>query len=236
VNDRSDSRWPVRPLKGNLKHIIVCAFGIAASTGLICCAAEPHGLATAVRAACQDNALDDRYFGPTFGETSIATLARVQGYSELLQRLDEPSLSCAGNASEAYRLVYAPQVDGTITIRIQQDGTRSVLRVVVTDETTHKVLRESTREVSAEEWKTITAVLDRFDLWVRPPFPTGTAATSTVVVPHGSAWIFEGRRRGYYHALSRASIAREQEFDVVAQALFPVSGVPVPAEFRPESH
>jgi hypothetical protein len=197
-----------------------------------CSSRDPVGIAKPVTANCPNQELENRFFGDVFSGRNELKRAGVQGVPELLASFGEPSLSCAVHVSEAYRLVYMPERGDTLTIRAERHQSTYTVTVVSANSQSGAPNRRND-SLDSGAWSTLTNAISTYNFWSRSPYPTQSTIDRNVIVVHGQLWLLEGQNDGWYHAVSRASGSKEQDFDLPARTMFEIAGLEVPGIVKP---
>jgi hypothetical protein len=169
------------------------------------------GLVAAAATACPEAAAGEALFPPaTFSTNADVDRLSRRWYGRFLRAFGQGSLACPGREAdretgETYRLLWIPS-----TTRIRKPEVHSLLIVVthVSAETriTGKTLpwargpaagTSASRQLAASEWRALVALFDRVDFWQSERLGPATI--------DGDQWLFEGRRRGRYQVVARAS-------------------------------
>lgn len=123
-------------------------------------------------------------------------------YSKHLRAMSEPSLSCSTTAVEAYRFLWLRTWGAPIAVRLERNADVAALSAVTLDGAggydPGVVTERVQRKLSAEEWKTIAAGLNKTEFWKMEGHVDGDGLD-------GAQWILEGRRGTQYHVVDRWS-------------------------------
>lgn len=122
-------------------------------------------------------------------------------YSAHLAAMNEPSLSCGANASEAYRFLWLRSFHQPIAVRVSRTGQHFELVATVLSghagyEPGH-IAQRVRRELTEEEWTLVMRALERTSFWEMSANPP----TEEIGVD-GAQWIIEGSS-GRYHVVDR---------------------------------
>jgi hypothetical protein len=214
-----------------MRHINIICFSTLLLNGVGCTTTEPLGIARRVATSCAET-VDDRFFGGVFSGLNEHNSGAITGISTFLVNIGEPSLSCGVHASETYRLVYMPERGDPFAIRVQRHDDSDTVTISSTG-SAPSTPRPSNQTLSRNAWEKVTNAMSSYNFWSRSPYASRSMIHSGVIVLHGPAWLLEGQRDGWYHAVSRVSAAKEREFDAPARSLFEVAGLPVPDIVKP---
>ena len=205
------------------------AVSLAVLTSLGACE-KTRGLARPVRTDCGDSQprrfFDDVFYGLRPSESEIPN-----AFAPILDQMGEPSLSCSVDFDAAYRILFSAPNGMAMAIRMVSSDGQWTLISVPFDKKLQKTVTRSERPVTPSELRQFLGMVAKFDFWVRSPNPTPTSTDTDVVVLHSGVWIFEGSADGQYHAIVRASLPREREFNAIGKWLFTAANYEVPGEF-----
>jgi len=159
------------------------------------CAMTPAP-AFVARPACPLESSDHFYFP----EDILPDSFERQWYSEHLQAMKEPSLSCGAiGESEVYRVTVLPSFSNPVSVRVSRRGGRYTARTIVLDGAggydPGNIMRENHQTISADEWKRLKAAIEAADFWEEP---TDAPVHSDMIVVDGTQWIFEGSAKRYH--------------------------------------
>lgn len=213
----------------NFKTFVVVGLSVMSA-----CRMQPdvNGIATRVGNNCSELNLDDRFFRGVFSGANELELADTHGIPELLISLGEQSMSCDVKADEEYRLLYMPDRGGPLAIRAYHAKDR--YGVTIASKFANDGAPKSVDlPLTSAAWEKITNAMTGYSFWDRLPYPSPAAINSGVIILHGPAWLLEGQRHGWYHAVSRTSAPMEAGFDTPARALFEAAGLEVPGSVMP---
>jgi hypothetical protein len=132
---------------------------------------------------------------PHFDEDAF----RREWYTKHLRAMAEPSLSCGESPSESYRFLWLRTFGRPIAVRIET-GRSNTLTAVELDGAggyqPGEISRRVQRQLSADEWKTLSDALKATDFWNMP----GRGGDQGL---DGEEWIMEGRSGHNYHVVDR---------------------------------
>jgi len=124
---------------------------------------------------------------------------RREWYSKHLRAMAEPSLSCGESPGESYRFLWLRTFGRPIAVRVE-NGRSNTLTAVELDGAggyePGKISRKVQRQLSMEEWKTLSDGLKATNFWNMPGRPTDRGLD-------GAEWIMEGRSEHDYHVVDR---------------------------------
>jgi hypothetical protein len=122
-------------------------------------------------------------------------------YSTHLRTMAEPSLSCGQSDDESYRFLWLRTWGHPITVRVEAGQPHTLTAVELDGAGGYepgKVVRRVTRQLSAEEWRTLSHSSKALNFWKMP-----------TRLPHhgsdGAQWVLEGRSGREYHVVDRWS-------------------------------
>jgi hypothetical protein len=205
------------------------SIGIISLLWLVGCQ-NARGLARPVETDCPV-ALQNRFFGGLFIESSDSRSDTGTGFATLLDAMGEPSLSC-GHNFEAYRIVFSSQKNAAIAIRISSKNEQLTISATLFDSKAKKVLEKSERALTLTEFRRIAESVEEFNFWSRSPNPSAISTDHGLVFLHAGAWVFEGTKDNWYHAIARGALPRERDFSSIGKALFVAADYEVPEEFQ----
>ena len=126
---------------------------------------------------------------------------RRRWYSSHLRAMAEPSLSCGVSPGESYRFLWLRTFGRPIAVRVEI-GRSNTLTAVELDGAggyqPGKISRRVQRQLSADEWKTLSDALKATDFWKMPGRDSDRGLD-------GAQWIMEGRSGHDYHVVDRWS-------------------------------
>jgi len=210
---------------------------LVATTGLLwvaCGNPVPPGpsAAKAVRKECPRQSSDTYYFpeGVMFPSDAHRDREDRWGAGKYLGSLDVPSLSCGGDATEAYRLLWIhtnlPAIVASVTrLDAGWRAEAAEFRHPKTD-LFWAVERRMERQVSNEQIRPLLDALDAADFWISPAWKSSDAND-------GATWYVEGRLDGGYRLLGRGNpTLNDAPFIRGAQILVQLAGMTVPEEMK----
>ena len=193
------------------------------------CDVEELGLAKSVRSRCESTQ-ETPYFDAVFRQNEDGR-AIASHLSSVLGAMGEPRLSCGDSVDVAYRFTVANTNSTAIAIRVESSDAGSFLSVARIELESRKI-RIDRRPITVDELNEIRQSVNTFNFWNRPSYPSPNAIDQGVILLHAGSWIFEGRSDDWYHAITRGPTARERQFGLIAQRMYKLAGLEVPAEFN----
>jgi hypothetical protein len=158
----------------------------------------------------------------TFSEDDERDLFSQTWYSQNLERMEEPVLSCAPpEADETYRFLWLRTFHNPVAVRIFEQGNAYRLEAVVLDgaggyDPGH-ISRRISKEPSATEWQNVMAALEEVRFWQMP------VKNLNVWGFDGAQWIIEACHDGRYHVVDRWGGANG--IQVVGQVFLNLAGL-----------
>ena len=123
-------------------------------------------------------------------------------YSDHLRAMAEPSLSCGESDQASYRFLWLRTWGHPIAVRIEVGQSNTLTAVELDGRGGYepgKVSRRVKRQLSAEEWKTLSHTLEALNFWKMPTLLPATLGLD------GANWVLEGRSGREYHVVDRWS-------------------------------
>jgi hypothetical protein len=121
-------------------------------------------------------------------------------YPEHLRAMSEPSLSCWQFEGEVYRFLWLRTWGRPIAVRVAKSRQNATISAVELDGAggygPGKVLRRTQRQLSDDEWKSISDGLAALKFWSMPTEGLDSGFD-------GSRWVLEGRNGSRYHVVDR---------------------------------
>lgn len=120
-------------------------------------------------------------------------------FSELLQKMNEPSVSelATDSTAEVYRVIYREDkgIDGRVAVRVElnRNGTAEVITKWLAG--AGKKLESRSGLISTEEFRSLRELIEQTSFWLEQQEPL-------VAMKHGDTWILEAVKDGRYHKLT----------------------------------
>jgi hypothetical protein len=178
--------------------------------------AEIKGIARHTENSCSEMKLDDRFFRGVFDTREQHIDGDVSGIAEFLQSVGEPSISCAVQTDEAYRLIFLPERGSSVALRAQRRDDRYELIV------SRPQTKSTIHSLDQADWNKLTSAIEHYNFWSRSPYPSSSIPDDSIEL-HGAVWVLEGQKGNWYHAVSRLSSFKEKEFDRPSKAFFDIA-------------
>lgn len=200
------------------KSEIISIAIVGSTLALSSCASpdETKGIARRTATNCSETKLTDRFFRGVFDTPEQEVEGDVTGVAEFLQSRGESSISCGAHADETYRLIYLPEGGNALSLRAQRRGDHYELIVFGHD------TKSASRLLDQADWNRLASAIERYNFWSRSPFPSPSIHNNPIGL-HGAAWVLEGQKGEWYHAVSRLSSFKEADFDRPAKAFFEIA-------------
>jgi hypothetical protein len=197
MSNKGPGRWML-PMRSQSKVLVLVSLIVI--SGWNC---SPRS--QSVRPECPSSDAEDYFFpiGPAYPTQSHMGRSGCDGCSIHLRAMQEPSLSCGKSTAEStYRFLWLRTFDHPISVRVEVNGSTSVLHAVELDGaggyTPGKVLKRVERALSPAEQEELMAKLNGIRFW-------GMKTSIDDQGVDGASWILEGVRDGRYHVVDRWS-------------------------------
>lgn len=166
--------------------------------GLGCIAAACSTPPASHQQACQSPTTHADYFGDHVFESEF--------HLEYLTTAHEPSLSCAPQTGETWRMLMWGWPEPVFIVSAHAEKFKYSLRIVefptATEKEPARVVSIRTRALSASEWQEITTAARMDDFWNIPVYdstaPCEPESTRDVVCPHTVLLLMEGQADRYH--------------------------------------
>jgi hypothetical protein len=190
---------------------------------------EPS-LAQRARKECVSRTRDDFYFPfeAINPQNAVIDESERNAYSQFLGALNQPSLSCGDDVTEAYRFLWMPTYRPAAVILVARTGKGwRVDAAQFNHPRTNQpwtVARRVEHGVAEDQVRDLLTSLARAQFWT-------IATWHDSFVNDGSTWVIEGRLRTGYRVVSRLN-PRDEAFKDAGRAFFSLAGMTVPPEAK----